>query len=93
MRKKIFLILVLFAGSVLGGALAGYFIFQPEEVCAACAALPQQGSAVYACPNYRVESWPTGCLGHISGQNTCWYVGMGNISYTVVCPSAGYLQK
>ena len=38
MFKKILLILLLFAASVLGGALATV-VFQPKEVCAGCVAI------------------------------------------------------
>ncbi len=41
MFKKILLILLLFAASVLGGALST-IVFQPKEACAGCAALPTQ---------------------------------------------------
>ena len=38
-------VLGMFAGSVLGGAITGYFVFQPKEACAACVG----GTPVYAC--------------------------------------------
>ncbi len=82
MLKKILLVLLLFAASVLGGALST-IVFQPKEACAGCAALPGTGAAVYDCGGDR------GYVSYSSYTTPC--AGKTNCSNTHTCPLVGYL--
>mgnify|MGYP001561693910 CR=1 FL=1 len=69
--RAVLLLVIIGAGSTVGGMLSERF-FKPKEACAACAALPQQGSAVYACP--RQGCIGSHCIGQLSTtETTCSY--------------------